>query len=225
MNELRAACVEQYHLLRQKASQQRLTKQEELLAETYLEGSQVTTQEQVQAISRHLNSLQALAAPAPAAAVDSGRRNGAAPPARVASLLASALPPPQMTEFELPTEYGLMRVIPYQQTVLNRYQPEHRPKKLKASEISVRPLPPCLCAVCTLPEAVCACLQLRNLVSTLTSREQVTVFPSNNSTDAKASPATHHVTFSLGCCRRRCASVAARTSSRARTRTAAPRAA
>ena len=43
VNRLRDRCLEEYHLMRQKATQQRLTREEELLAEAYLEGYQVCT--------------------------------------------------------------------------------------------------------------------------------------------------------------------------------------
>jgi hypothetical protein len=44
VNELRAKCMEQYHLLKLKAQHQRLTQLEELLVEGYLEGCQVLPQ-------------------------------------------------------------------------------------------------------------------------------------------------------------------------------------
>jgi hypothetical protein len=61
VNEFRARCMESYHVLKQRTQQQRLSKLEELLAERYLEGCQVTTDAQARNVQDQIDQLHAAA--------------------------------------------------------------------------------------------------------------------------------------------------------------------
>lgn len=97
---------------------------------------------ELQSRLQRLQQSQQLAAVQLSAASGSARRAPAsappaAPPPSFGVLFARALPQPHVMEFSLPGEFTLMRDIPYQHVDVNKYPPEHRPKKLRAGAIQV----------------------------------------------------------------------------------------
>jgi hypothetical protein len=108
-------------------------------------GMQVATDAEAEDVHARLGRLHsATQVPLPSAQAPLCTRSPATQPDKsdgavhICMMLTRALPPPRMEEFQLPCEYSLMRDIPYQQVDVNKYTPEHRPKKLKASAIQVR---------------------------------------------------------------------------------------
>lgn len=115
----------------------------------------VQQEAQAQAAAQQAQALGAAAAEAAPATLT-------APQLSIGALLAAALPQPVVAEFALPGEYSLMRSIPYQHVDVNRYPPEHRPKKQRAGQIPVRPwLVLCECLrrlLCSL--MLCSCCKV-----------------------------------------------------------------
>jgi hypothetical protein len=139
VTEFRAHCMENYQLVQQRAQNQRLSKQEELLAERYLEGCQVGTEAEARSVQEQVDSLRSAAPAGGYNAAELAALNSAASaqPLSIGAMFARSLPQPTVAEFELPAEYTLMRTIPYQNIIVNRYAPEHKPKKLKPQDIQV----------------------------------------------------------------------------------------
>ena len=94
----------------------------------------VQQEAQAQVAAQAAQALDASAAEAAPAA----EATPAGPQLSIGALLAGALPQPVVKEFALPSEYSLMRSIPYQHVDVNRYPPQHRPKKQRAGQIPVR---------------------------------------------------------------------------------------
>lgn len=92
-------------------------------------------------LQRLQQSQQQAAAQLSAAAAAPRCAPPAGPSLTFGALFARALPAPHVTEFSLPGEFSLMRNIPYQHVDVNKYPPEHRPKKLRAGLIQVRSAP------------------------------------------------------------------------------------